>query len=181
MEAVVAVNIIGHAGAAGDWSRVEQALRRIDVLLGDLHQRYGIGLEAAMATFNVISHAGALGDWARVEQMSKRASELSSAFPQGTTILCMTKAVMLARFYFRCSRGNEVTQDETREAARLALQRIQCSLKEGSEFLINHSLQIMKTAIAELPADSQVLEVKEELESMGADFDQIPEIPRVED
>jgi hypothetical protein len=85
-EARVAVNVIGKAGTAGDWDRVDGLLDRFDRLRLAFPDEREIALMEAQGAVNVIGKAGTAGNWDRVDGLLDRFDRLRLAFPDDREI-----------------------------------------------------------------------------------------------
>jgi hypothetical protein len=79
-------NLIGRAGAAGEWHRVETAFKLLDGLRTAFPNDAAIALEVAKSCTNLIGRAGAAGEWHRVETAFKLLDGLRTAFPNDAAI-----------------------------------------------------------------------------------------------
>ena len=116
--AKAAVNVTNHAGEAGDWTRVDAMLARLDALRATpaFAENAEIAVEEAEAAVNVTNHAGEASDWTRVDAMLARLDALRAtpAFAENAEI-----AVREAKAAFNVTNHAGEASDWTRVDAML--------------------------------------------------------------
>lgn len=175
-DAMAAFNVTIEAAEESDWARTDVMFDRLNILRMSFPDHPEIAPKGVMAAVNVTSIAGSAGDWTRVELIYDRIKRLNFSVGFEEKILGISGQAIAMRYFTYRRAGHLPEIGDSAEAAAGAMALIDWSIQKDSRTGVGICLQVIKDVHNRFPDDEDSATIYRQLEEMGMDWDQVPDI-----